>query len=108
MVWVIMPDECVVPGCGRGRRHGPQSGTGGCLASRLRCPVVVSRRQGAPGDGEHAPAGSAVGILGTGGIARQFTRDLLLAGHAVAAVGSRTRESAERFAALFELPAAGS
>jgi predicted dehydrogenase len=46
------------------------------------------------------------GILGTGGIARQFTRDLLLAGHAVAAVGSRTRESAERFAALFELAAA--
>ena len=46
------------------------------------------------------------GILGTGGIARQFTRDLLLAGHAVTAVGSRTRESAEQFAALFELPAA--
>lgn len=46
------------------------------------------------------------GILGTGGIARQFTRDLLLDGHAVAAVGSRTRERAERFAALFELPAA--
>jgi predicted dehydrogenase len=46
------------------------------------------------------------GILGTGGIARQFTQDLLLDGHAVAAVGSRTRESAERFAALFELPAA--
>ena len=46
------------------------------------------------------------GILGTGGIARQFTQDLLLTGHAVAAVGSRTRESAERFAALFGLPAA--
>src|ERR1700748_1482634 len=46
------------------------------------------------------------GILGAGGIARQFTRDLLLTGHTVAAVGSRTRESAERFAALFELPAA--
>ncbi len=46
------------------------------------------------------------GILGTGGIARQFTRDLLLAGHTVAAVGSRTRENAEQFAALFELPAA--
>jgi predicted dehydrogenase len=46
------------------------------------------------------------GILGTGGIARQFTRDLLLDGHAVAAAGSRTREGAERFAALFELPAA--
>ena len=46
------------------------------------------------------------GILSTGGIARQFTRDLLLTGHTVTAVGSRTRESAERFAALFELPAA--
>ena len=46
------------------------------------------------------------GILSTGGIARQFTRDLLLAGHTVAAVGSRTRASAERFAALFGLPAA--
>jgi predicted dehydrogenase len=44
--------------------------------------------------------------LGTGGIALQFTRDLLLAGHAVAAAGSRTRQNAERFAALFELPAA--
>jgi predicted dehydrogenase len=43
------------------------------------------------------------GILGTGGIARQFTRDLLLTGHPVAAVGSRTRENAERFAALFEI-----
>jgi predicted dehydrogenase len=46
------------------------------------------------------------GILGTGGIARQFTRDLLLTGHAVTAVGSRTRASAEQFAALFDLPAA--
>ena len=46
------------------------------------------------------------GILGTGGIASQFTRDLLLAGHTVAAAGSRTRENAERFAALFGLPAA--
>src|SRR5215469_5414113 len=46
------------------------------------------------------------GILGTGGIARQFTRDLLLAGHTVTAVGSRAKESAEGFAALFELPAA--
>jgi len=46
------------------------------------------------------------GILGTGGIARQFTSDLLLTGHSVTAVGSRTRESAGQFAALFELPAA--
>lgn len=46
------------------------------------------------------------GILGTGGIATEFTRDLLLAGHTVAAVGSRTRANAERFAAAFGLPAA--
>lgn len=46
------------------------------------------------------------GILGTGGIAQQFTRDLLLTGHTVAAAGSRARENAERFATLFELPAA--
>ena len=45
------------------------------------------------------------GILGTGGIATQFTGDLLLTGHTVAAVGSRTRENAERFAAVFGLPA---
>jgi predicted dehydrogenase len=46
------------------------------------------------------------GILGTGGIARQFTSDLLLTGHQVTAVGSRTKESAERFAAEYNLPAA--
>jgi predicted dehydrogenase len=46
------------------------------------------------------------GIVGTGGIARQFTQDLLLTGHAVSAVGSRTRENAQRFAALFGLAAA--
>jgi predicted dehydrogenase len=44
--------------------------------------------------------------MGTGGIARQFTRDLLLTGHAVSAVGSRTRENAEWFAGLFGLLAA--
>jgi predicted dehydrogenase len=44
--------------------------------------------------------------MGTGGIARQFTRDLLLTGHAVSAVGSRTRENAESFAGLFGLGAA--
>jgi len=46
------------------------------------------------------------GIIGTGGIARRFTSDLLLTGHAVAAVGSRTRQNADRFAALFGLAAA--
>jgi predicted dehydrogenase len=46
------------------------------------------------------------GILGTGGIARMFTKDLLLTGHTVTAVGSRTREGAQRFAEEFELPAA--
>jgi predicted dehydrogenase len=46
------------------------------------------------------------GILGTGGIARQFTRDLLLTGHSVSAVGSRTKEGAEEFANLFGLAAA--
>jgi predicted dehydrogenase len=56
---------------------------------------------------ENSPRSAARwGILGTGGIATQFTQDLLLNGHAVAAAGSRTRERAERFAALFELPAA--
>lgn len=42
------------------------------------------------------------GILGSGGIARRFAEDLaLLEGHVVAAVGSRTQESAEEFASLF-------
>lgn len=41
------------------------------------------------------------GILATGGIARLFTKDLLLAGHTVAAVGSRSRQSAHRFATEF-------
>ncbi|GAB3968183.1 Gfo/Idh/MocA family oxidoreductase [Actinoallomurus acanthiterrae] len=38
------------------------------------------------------------GILGTGGIARTFTEDLLLHGHKVAAVGSRAPHTAEAFA----------
>jgi predicted dehydrogenase len=46
------------------------------------------------------------GILGTGGIARKFTQDLLLTGHTVSAAGSRTREGAQRFAEQFGLPAA--
>jgi predicted dehydrogenase len=39
------------------------------------------------------------GILGTGGIATDFTKDLVANGFTVAAVGSRTQESADRFAA---------
>ncbi|MGO1267162.1 MAG: Gfo/Idh/MocA family protein [Microbacterium gubbeenense] len=46
------------------------------------------------------------GILATGGIARKFTSDLITAGLAVAAVGSRTQESADRFAGEFGIPAA--
>jgi predicted dehydrogenase len=42
------------------------------------------------------------GILGSGGIAHRFAEDLAhLDGHVVAAVGSRTKESAEKFAADF-------
>ena len=41
------------------------------------------------------------GILGTGWIADLFVKDLQLTGHRVSAVGSRTLESAERFAARF-------
>jgi predicted dehydrogenase len=42
------------------------------------------------------------GILGTGGIAQAFARDLLLLdGHSVAAVGSRTLPTAELFASEF-------
>jgi predicted dehydrogenase len=39
------------------------------------------------------------GILGTGGIARAFTKDLIATGMTVAAVGSRTQASADAFAA---------
>jgi len=41
------------------------------------------------------------GILATGLIARLFTADLLLFGHKVAAVGSRSDQAANRFAAQF-------
>jgi predicted dehydrogenase len=41
------------------------------------------------------------GILGTGGIARTFTEDLLLLGHEVAAVGSRAAHTAETFAGRY-------
>ena len=43
------------------------------------------------------------GILGTGGIANAFANDLkLLNGHAVVAVGSRTKKSAKNFAIKFK------
>ena len=47
------------------------------------------------------------GILGTGGIARTFTADLLtLPDHEVVAVGSRSAESAEAFASAHGIPRA--
>ncbi len=44
------------------------------------------------------------GILGTGGIAKTFTKDLLTAGLSVAAVGSRTLEAAQAFGEEFKVP----
>jgi predicted dehydrogenase len=46
------------------------------------------------------------GILGTGLIARLFTSDLNLTGHTVTAVGSRTQQSADTFAAEHGIPRA--
>jgi predicted dehydrogenase len=47
------------------------------------------------------------GILGTGGIARTFTEDLLLLpDHQVVAVGSRAEETAQVFAARYRIPRA--
>ena len=46
------------------------------------------------------------GILATGGIAHAFTSDLQTAGLDVAAVGSRSAESAQRFAGEFGIPRA--
>lgn len=46
------------------------------------------------------------GILGTGWIADLFVKDLQMTGRRVAAVGSRSRESAERFAGRFSIPKA--
>jgi predicted dehydrogenase len=44
------------------------------------------------------------GILSTGWICEQFTSDLLLTGHTVTAVGSRTQASADAFAAAHGIP----
>ncbi|CVI64087.1 Gfo/Idh/MocA family oxidoreductase (plasmid) [Agrobacterium leguminum] len=46
------------------------------------------------------------GILATGWIAELFTKDLIQTGHAVAAVGSRAQESADRFAKAFGIATA--
>lgn len=46
------------------------------------------------------------GILATGGIARSFASDLQAAGRDVRAVGSRSADGAERFAAEFDIPRA--
>ena len=48
------------------------------------------------------------GILGTGWISTQFTADLLLTGHVVTAVGSRTQQAADAFAAAHGIPTAHS
>ena len=48
------------------------------------------------------------GILGTGGIAEAMTSDLLLTGHTVTAVGSRTQGSADTFAAAHGIQTAHS
>lgn len=44
------------------------------------------------------------GILATGGVARLFARDLAAHGHRIAAVGSRSSATAERFAEEFGIP----
>jgi predicted dehydrogenase len=44
------------------------------------------------------------GILGTGGIAHEFTTDLMLTGHTVTAVGSRGQATADEFAARHAIP----
>ena len=46
------------------------------------------------------------GILGTGGIATEFTQDLIAAGLTISAVGSRTQESADTFAQRHGIPTA--
>src|ERR1700709_1383221 len=44
------------------------------------------------------------GILGTGYIASELTQDLLATGMTITAVGSRTQESADAFAARYGIP----
>jgi len=44
------------------------------------------------------------GILGPGGIADMFTKDLATGGHTVTAVGSRSRETAQAFATAHGIP----
>lgn len=46
------------------------------------------------------------GIVGTGGIARAFARDLVLDGHTLTAVGSRAQHTADAFASEFGAPTA--
>jgi predicted dehydrogenase len=46
------------------------------------------------------------GILGTGWIASEFTRDLLATGMTITAVGSRTQESADAYAATYGIATA--
>jgi len=46
------------------------------------------------------------GIVGTGGIARSFARDLVLDGHTLTAVGSRSQHTADGFAGEFGAPTA--
>jgi predicted dehydrogenase len=46
------------------------------------------------------------GILATGWIAELFVKDLIVTGHLVTAVGSRTQENADRFAKTFGLATA--
>jgi predicted dehydrogenase len=48
------------------------------------------------------------GILGTGGIATEFTQDLKAAGLSISAVGSRTQEAADTFAQRHGIPTAHS
>lgn len=48
------------------------------------------------------------GVMGTGGIARLFTRDLVTDGHVVVAVGSRNDQRARAFAADWRIPHAHS